>query len=439
MSSIFLKKHLKGFYKYIRNVNTKDNVAVYGTFFVTFSSLLGNFFAYLFQLIIARVLTISEFGDLTAFLSLLAFISAPLAIISTALIKVVSKIKNQDYPKKLSEFFYTIFVFDIVLVLFFSLLLWVFKPFILSYLNIVSTRSYPFFILYVSMLIAGFIFLPFFQSLHRFKAHSLLNTLSHFNRFLVSVISFVFSLKLFNVFKLLVFQAFFSILIGFVIIKKNINFSYFSFKPHYLKSILKYSALSSFAVLGLNFLLSLDVLLIKHLFTSDIAGMYSSVTVLGKIIFWLTGPILLVAFPIFSDKHAQGVLPYRQLFYTFLAVLSVSLGAFLVMYLFPGFVISSLFGSKYSSASAFLPLYSFFIVLFSLNALFVRFFVAMENLLLSSLSFVSLLSEYFLVQFFFNKTIFEVLYTLISVQAVTLLVFLIYLYSLKRKKLFVFK
>jgi len=425
-------KHLKGFYNYFLNINTKDNIALYGTFFVTFASIIGNFFAYLFQLIIAKVLSISEFGDLTALFSLMIFISAPLSIFSVSLVKWVSIIKNQNYPKKLTEFFYTILIFSFIYSFFVFILLFLLKNFIIGYLQLSTPKSYLFFNLYVFIANLTFIFLPILQSLQRFKAYSLLNLFNMFNRFLVALVSLIFSLKLINVLKLLFIQVIFSIFLAFLALKKNLVYSYFKFNMLHIKKVLKFAAFSSFSVLGLTLLLSTDILLVKHFFDSNIAGIYSSVTVLGKIVFWVNGPIILVAFPLFSEKYAKGIIPFKHLSYTFLAVLGVSFSIFLIMSLFPSFIISLLFGTKYSLASSFLPKYSLFMVLFSLNALFVQFFIAIERLYLSSLIFISLLIEYILIQLFFNKSIYIVLNVLVFNQFFMLTIFIIYLLYLKK-------
>src|SRR3989339_685572 len=80
----FAKKHLK-------------NSLVQGTVVVTIASLFANFFAYLFQLLMGRALSIEDYGTLISLFSILALITMPLGIIANAVTKVVSEIKDIDY------------------------------------------------------------------------------------------------------------------------------------------------------------------------------------------------------------------------------------------------------------------------------------------------------------------------------------------------------
>jgi O-antigen/teichoic acid export membrane protein len=71
------------------------------------------------------------------------------------------------------------------------------------------------------------------------------------------------------------------------------------------KSILSYGIPSSIAMLGMTSLISTDILLVKHFFDPLQAGVYAGLSLVGKVIFFFTGSIGGVMFPLIVKKHAK--------------------------------------------------------------------------------------------------------------------------------------
>jgi O-antigen/teichoic acid export membrane protein len=71
------------------------------------------------------------------------------------------------------------------------------------------------------------------------------------------------------------------------------------------RKVTRYSSPLLISTLSTNSLIMTDVLLVKHYFDPHSAGIYASLSTLGKIIFYGTGPISSVMFPLISKRFSE--------------------------------------------------------------------------------------------------------------------------------------
>jgi len=146
------------------------------------------------------------------------------------------------------------------------------------------------------------------------------------------------------------------------------------------KSILSYGIPSSLAVLGMTSLISADILLVKHFFDPLHAGIYAGLALVGKVIFYFTGSIVGVMFPLIVKKHARNE-DYSNIFKMAIAIVfipSVLISAF--YFLYPDFTISFFIKNEiYRSASSLLGLFGVFITTYSIISLFVYYFLSIKK------------------------------------------------------------
>lgn len=127
---------------------------------------------------------------------------------------------------------------------------------------------------------------------------------------------------------------------------------------------------------ALTSMYSTDILIVKHFFPSNEAGIYASVAALGRIAFFVSTPVAAVMFPVVVRRHAESR-PYRSVFLlsavvtTILSVFTVSLFKFapqLFLTLFSGHALTESVGLLWWFAS--------FAGLLSLSSLFVQYFLS---------------------------------------------------------------
>jgi O-antigen/teichoic acid export membrane protein len=132
-----------------------------------------------------------------------------------------------------------------------------------------------------------------------------------------------------------------------------------------------------FFSLALSIAGNLDIILVKNLTSSQTAGYYGALSVLGKIILWLNLSIVGVMFPeACSDGHFGRPAKLKSILGSYELIFLVSFPALLIYYFFPALLVSLLFGQKYILVSGYLWL-------FGLAALLLSFLTLEANLALA--------------------------------------------------------
>ena len=160
------------------------------------------------------------------------------------------------------------------------------------------------------------------------------------------------------------------------------------------------------AMLIITIVLSYDIILAKAFFSSEIAGKYAALSMLGKIIFFGTMAISKTMFPLTSEKNYKKENTFGIFKKSFLAVAFLCLVAIIIYAFFPDLIINLLYGKQYTELSGFL-----FYLAISFS------FLSLTNLVLVySLSTRGIKKPYYLFVFFiietallflFHNTIFE--------------------------------
>ncbi len=401
---------------------TKDKFAIKSSAIVVGVSLIGNIFAYLFQVLLGRYFTVSEYSILTALLSLLVIPHMITHVFFGQIPKYVAEIKDEDYPNKISVLFFTLFkVFAIVSIILFALTI-ALKTQIFSYLKINNSDSYL--MLYFSFAVSMFVFfiyiLHFLQGLMRFKAFALVQFLTTFLKFAVAGTVVYLSLNLGNVFLGLGINALLVGIISIILIKKDITFTKArKFDVSSLKTVIKYSMGGALAFVGITLMLNIDVIQVKHYFSPEMAGIYALTAVIGKIIFYVASPITVVMLPIVASKYKKGE-NYKNSFLTTLSLTLLAVTSIGVVFiLFPELVVKILFGSnptKLLSAN-YLPLFSLYMIIYTLLAFLAQFFIAISRFKIASLAFLAVVLQ-FLLMLLYHDTLYAMIWDSIIASGV---------------------
>jgi hypothetical protein len=102
---------------------------------------------------------------------------------------------------------------------------------------------------------------------------------------------------------------------------------------------------------------NVDILLVKHFFLPQDAGLYAAVALVGRVLYFATWSVVSAMYPISAGtkprEESRSVLVVPLLF-----VLFIGVGFILLLGLVPGFVIKSLFGADFWQARWLLSLYA---------------------------------------------------------------------------------
>jgi len=391
-------------------------------------TMVANFGNYLYHLLMGRMLGPKDYGALTSLISLAYLLSVISTTFLTTLVKFVTKykVKNQ-FSKILSLFFGLIKIFGLggsfLVIVFFVL-----KEKIAGFLNLED--SFPLLILafWMSLSLLSFINDGILRGFLKFGFLS-------FNSVFATILKLI--------------LAVFLVKIGFGVMGSLMAIFLASLLPYFLsfyplrflrkykngeknewREFFGFSGPVMVATLSLTSLYSSDVILVKHFFPSFEAGLYSAVSVLGKIVFFASGVVPAVMFPLVSERFENGGKYRHFLNQSFLIVGGVSFLITIIYFLFPSLMIKILYGSSYLKASGYLGIFAIFISFYSFSNLLVNFFLSVGKIQVAGICLFAALLQIILI-FLFHHSLLEVIK--ISL-VVTVLLFLSLMIFLKKNE-----
>lgn len=336
----------------------------------------GQFFyhfltARFLQIIYGESLGKAYYGDVAAIISLLGVISIIQLSLGLTVVKFIASQKNEKSVSNLAKWVYH---WTTWLGIGLGVSLFLISPFLASFLNITQASAF---------LLTGPI-LGFYLIIS--TGRSILQGVIKFNKYVLSLLSEV-GLKLVFTSVLIlagfaVFGAIMAIFLGtlaaFLVTRLALN--------PYLKGkrgrrpdiapLLKYSLPVFVQGLALTSMYSVDLLLVKHFFSPQEAGLYAGLAVLGRIVFFGASPVTNVMFPLVARRHSHGE-TYHNIFYiSFFVVLGIASLVTLFYYFAPQLPILLLYGRGFLEGKQLLWWFGLFMGLLALSMLLTQFYLS---------------------------------------------------------------
>ena len=402
------------------------DVVFLGTLIVTIGSFAGAFFSYLLQFILARYLSVQDYGTFNALLSLFYIVGVPATVLSTSLIKLISRLKSADAFDKITQLFWNLSVVSIVAGIGFTLLFYFGRFRFSQYLNISQSGLFILYGVYV-----GFGFLitipaSLLQGLLRFKAFALFTITSSFLRFALPLIAILIGYKVGGVFFGMTLGSLLSYFISVLLLKKNFTTYEKQSLGTYYKQLLVFSAPVLFMNMGMMVLNNIDVILVKKFFAESTAGYYAGVVTAGKVLLFGASTVVISMYPQMSEAFYAK----RNIFaifrkYLALQLLTVIAGV-AVFSLFPELILGILF-PKFLPVADLLPKFSVFMGLYVMINFLIMFFLAVEKTKIYVLQIAAAVLQFILLNTY-HKSLLEVINVDILVAALLLVALSIYGY-----------
>jgi O-antigen/teichoic acid export membrane protein len=400
---------------------------------VIIASFAANIFAYLFQLVSGRYFSKEEYGVLIALFSLSGLIPLVAQFFVSGIPKLVAEIKDVDYPTRISSLFYAILKVNTVLTVITFVLMLVLKDEIASFLNITDTSVIMPFIFAVSAGTLMLFITPFIQGLARFKAYSFITLLTAIAKLAVAVIVMFFALEIKDIFWGLTIATLALGVMCYKILLKNINLNWRLNDTKDLETLVKYSLGGALSLIGLSLLNLSDVILVKHFFAPDLAGVYGSISVIGRIVFYAASPVAIVMLPICTEKFKKGEDFIKPFFSSLAIALAICLTATFIYFEFPHLIITALFGKSYLAAEPYLGIFAIFMLVYTMLFIFSTFYIAISKFFLSSLVIISAILQLAGI-WVFHENIYQVVYVSIFSVSIVLIIYLFTFWDLVKKR-----
>ncbi len=351
--------HLRGLIQKVMSHTLAKSSAI-----VFAGTMTANVFAYVYHLLMGRLLGPAGYGELSSLISLLYVFSVPLTVANTVIVKYVSGFKARGEMGQAKFLFLKLTkVFAVISIMGFPIA-YIAAPTIASFLHLNSP------VLFV------WVYLLLVLSLLTVAA---LGTLTGYQKFIwVSVLGAA-GLLLKVVLSIPAVSWGVSGVLGAAVLASFVGYVWFFIPLRFIlrakakptgltgRDAFRYAVPTFLTLLGITSLYSTDIILVRHFFDMEAAGLYAALAVLGKIIFYASSAVGVVLFPVVSERVARGTATHKLIVIAAGSVALLSLVLTAIYFVFPHVIISLLFGNAYAGGAQYLGLFGVFLALFSIG------------------------------------------------------------------------
>lgn len=380
------------------------NEYLQGGFFLTATTFLSNIVNYFFNFLAGRYLGPQGYSEITSLFSYTYIFSVPMAVLSAVIIQKIGSSGKEGFEraKGLETFFWNK-VFKLWFLIIPIILI---TPFLSTITNI-SEVTALFFFPYIFLSFLNSFYGSTLQGLKMFLPFAIVGLIS----VLIKVVGPVLGIFMETNLQIILFFLVLSLLLGLILsikffkdnlkkikIKKEISINKRFTNIVFSRQIL----ITTISLFGISLLNNLDIIFTKKFFLAYDAGLYGVWSLFGRIIFYVLGPIITVAFISFTDKKnnlKNGKKSWLWLFAFFVLII----GSYFFYNILSVFLIKILFGSEYIQIAKYLGLSAIFGSLYTLIVFLNNYFIAKNDFRCMIITF--LFPIYLLGLFLINKNI----------------------------------
>lgn len=408
------------------------------SFVVFVGTIISSFCAYLFNMLMGRYLGPVQYGALTAISSMLSIIT----VISGAVFIVSMRYSGEFYNEGLIKVLRRFFAFltkNLLIIGIFLFLLGILLTKPIGHFFSIS-QSTPLIIGFVSIIFGLLIVINrgFLQGAQRFLAIASLNVLEMGSRLLLGIFLVLIGFNLNGAISAMVLATAITYGISFISLNKvfkskssDSKSTNFKFDK---KEIINYTWPTLLASFFLAIAINVDIILVKHYFDPEIAGVYAAISTIAKIILYATSPIIGVMFPMVSEKKVKGDKHFKIFLFSLLLTLVGSLIILALYMIAPAKVILVLYGSKYISLYQLLPEAGLFIAFYTLSSLVANYFMVIKNFIFLIIFGLALALQITLIALY-HPSLFHVVRILILTNGILFASLLIYYLYTKKEQI----
>lgn len=405
-----------------------QNPLISGSLIVFFGFLSGNFFNFIFNVFMSRNLSVSDYGTLASLASIILFCALAADSFVPTLVHFVSTYLVMDDLGKVSSLFWKMTKLGSIIGAIILMIFVVFSKTIANFFNIgnqnlVILVGLTVFLIYVSIINRAIL-----QAKLAFKFLSFVNIFSSILKLLIGIGLVFLGFGLYGA----VFAFFLASVIPYFIMFipiRDLIVKVDGASHIKIGSILSYGGPATIALLSQNLFLTTDIILVKHFLPAKEAGIYAGLSLLGRIIYFFSSPVVTVMFPIIVRKHTKNE-KYTHLFKTSVGLIFISSIILTIFYyFFPEFSIRILLKrEEYLVLKPILWFFGIYITIFSVVSVFTNFFLSIKKTKIFIPILFFAIAQFILLWFF--HTSFVIIIS-ISVSVVSMLLSVLLVYYLK--------
>ena len=360
------------------------------TLIVFGGNLLSGIFNYLYHPLVGRFLDPAAYGLVESLIVLSYFLGIFSGALSFSVVHFSAKIDEDFLPGLIARLEKISAGFSII-----TWLLFLFAfPLFNNFLHIGSFWFYFIFSLPILFSFLHTVYASLLQA--RLKLFSLVATglSSSLGKFLGAAICILVGAKITGALWALVAASIIPAVLSWHLVKKYWPENKKKTFPDLDKNFWNFSFLSLVTNFSLVSLYSSDVLLVRF-FLPEQSGIYAVASILGKIIFFVTGSVLTVSFPLFNREGSN----QQSLWRSFFLIIIICLTGFFGAQFWAKEIVKIAYGSTYLAAANFLPSFTIFMTLLTIFNLFIQFLLSKQSYFAGMIPLLIAFAQIFLIIF----------------------------------------
>ena len=330
---------------------------------------------YLYNLILGRVLGPAQFADaavLITFLLVLSFVAMTFQLV-TAKFSVL--FEGDTFKSFVAKVYKQSFIVGIIL----GILIVVFSTQLQTIFNTSSSNMFVIFGCGVPLYFLMSVNRGTYQGKKAFKALSITYQGEMLSRLLITLaIILIFDIKASWVIALGILISFafglFPFKTGQISFSKTLKL-----EAEHSKQIKRFFLLTAFYELTQIIINNSDILLVKHYFESYEAGLYASLALIGRIVYFIAWMFVMLLLPTVVELKKEGKETASVLFKYVGYIAAISAVIVLGCVLFPELIINILFGEAYIDMAPLLWQYAIATSMFALSNIFAYYYLSLDK------------------------------------------------------------
>jgi O-antigen/teichoic acid export membrane protein len=330
---------------------------------------------YLYNLILGRLLGPAQFADAAVLITFLLVLSFAAMTFQLVTAKFSVLFENQIFKSFIAKTYKSALLVGVSM----GILIIIFANQLQQLFNTSSSNMFVVFGIGVPLYFLMSVNRGVFQGKKEFKALSITYQSEMLSRLIITlVLILVFNIESSLVIAVGIFMSFIFGLLPFrfknIISKKTVLLD----KVH-SKEIQKFFIITAFYELTQIIINNSDILLVKHYFESYEAGLYASLALIGRIVYFIAWMFVMLLLPtvVQLKKEGKETAPVLFKYVGYIAIISITI--IVVCVSFPETIINLLFGNSYIAMAPLLWKYATATSMFAISNIFAYYYLSLDK------------------------------------------------------------
>ncbi len=412
----------------INNHNQNSNILAKNSLIVFILTTFGSALNYLCQILMGRFFSVSNYGIVNTIFSLTIIVS----VIGSTASMILSKVISENRKSGAGLCYKILSVVNIVCIILFLASI-IISPLFAHFLN----WNYLIVVLAIISLVTSIypiVYQGIFGGLGKFVSLGLytliIPVIKIFSLILIVLLNIDGLSEVYSILLSIILGNIISLIVGYIITRKNVKeIKKSNRKVRYIWQEYKNVFYANILIM---FLMNIDILYLTCFYDSETIGLYSSVLVFGKMIYYFVTALVTVMLPLISRNRKDSKYVDKMLYKTLTYTIILTLIFLIPTNVFGKGILNIVFGSKYDPAIIYLKYASLISLSYSLNLILLNYLTGINKVKFMKKTLVigSILATIILIAI--NRYKYA---SLIIIFLINIFIFIINLLAIKNKKL----